>query len=194
MELHEFEIGQLRAGPRRNSQAITGGFGRIRCMPPGHADAAGREDNVRRVPTTPPLAMLEDEQPPYRAILNDKIVSESAPENIDGRCPAGPFDERTHDHPAGGITAGMNDSRPAMGSLAGQFQRAIQRAVERYSFMDQQTQAVGAFARQRQGSPRVAEAGTGRQGVFGMGLRGIPRPHRCSDAAFRPKARALPSW
>ena len=150
MELHEFEVGQLRAGPRRDRQAVTGRFSRVGGMPPGHADAARREHDVRRMSLTPPLVVLEDEQSAHRAILDDQVVGERAPENLDGRRPAGPFDQCTHDHAAGRVAAGMDHTRPAMSSLAGQFERAVQRAVERHAFVDQQPQAVGAFTRQRQ--------------------------------------------
>ena len=158
-------------------------------MPPGHADAARCKDDMRRMPATPPLVALEDEQSPHGAILDDQVVRERAPENLDGRRPAGPLDEGTHYYAAGRVAAGMDHARSAMSRLAGQFERAVQRAVERHAFVDQQPQAVGAFTRQRQRAAWIAEPGASRQRILGVGLRGVPGPHRRSDTALGPEAR-----
>ena len=46
MELDEFEIGELRAGARREREALAEGAGRIGAVLKEPADAAGRDDDA----------------------------------------------------------------------------------------------------------------------------------------------------
>ena len=89
-------------------------------MPPGHADTARRQYDVRRMMAAPAPVTFENQEPPDGTVLNDEVMGERAPEDIDGRRPARPFDERAHDHPTGCVAARICNTNNCPAGIATQ--------------------------------------------------------------------------
>ncbi len=117
MELDEFEIGKLRAGARREREALAEGARRIGAMLKEAADAARRDDDAAcRQKQRMALRPL-GENAAHRAIFDKKAARGNILDHGDRRRRAHRFGERADDFAPRRVAARMNDALAAMRGL-----------------------------------------------------------------------------
>ena len=136
MELHEFRIGDHRAGARGDREPKPAGLGRIG----GHGiempDAAGRQhDRARRDDhrSRGGVAGLAQLQAGDRAVLGQQRFGDVAFDHADRRRLAHRVDQRRDDRRAGHVAAHMHDAPRRMRGLAADRELAFEVAVERHA-------------------------------------------------------------
>jgi hypothetical protein len=166
VELDELHIHNFRPGPEGNGYAVPRGYLRVGVMLKEPAQAPGGQDHhlTAKDPEGAPVPVVGQHSVagvfPHQQVHNvvvfqhfDVIVLLDAPGQH-------PLDLRP-----GGVTAGMQDSPPAVGSLPGQAQ-ALAVAVKYGAQADQFPDPVGAFADQGCHRLRITQAGPGHQGIL----------------------------
>ena len=192
MELHEFGIGDHRAGARRHAQAFAARFQRI--GGDAHRARPGRRwRRSRRGRGTAPAA--HPRPMPWRA--NRPVTRPSSIASSTAWKPSSMRDRRRRqrarrqgagDFRAGAVALHMHDAGARMGRFAAQRQRAVGVAVERRAQSQQIGDAVGRFARHQIDDAGIAQARAGRHRVGGMvtaSRRLRPSPRRCRLAPRR---------
>ena len=182
MELEELHVGQLGAGlvGQRRGAAIGGrGVGGVAEEPA--AAARGQDDGAGAVLDQLALRLRDD--PHAGAVFDDQASHQVALAGVDAGVPEG-LVEAALDLGAGGVAAGVDDPRPAVGRLPTQRQAAAL-AVEAHAQRDQLADPGGALL---------------DQDPHRLRHRRVPRPTSMVSAMWAagesssPIAAAIPPW
>ena len=186
MKLHELEVGDARAGQKRERDAVAGGDGRIGRLAEDLSGAAGREQRGRRARLDQPAVAVEESDATRRA-RRSTIACTTVAWSIDRqrRRRAEPRGQHAADLPSGGV-CGVQHAPHRVRALARQMRRAVRQRGR--------TRRPTRAARRRSAAPRcdqdvhglrVAQAVAGRDRVGGVQRRRVVGADRCRNAALR---------
>ncbi len=189
MELDEFEIGEFRAGPRRQHEALSDAAGWIGAVGVEAADAAGRDHDRRGRQEDRPRGADRDHA--AHAVLDNQPTRLDPLENRDRGRRAGRRDERAHDFAPRAVAAGMNDASACMSRLEPQREGAVASPVEARAEPGEGLDRRWGGAGKECDDAHVAKPVAGRDRVGRVQGRGVVGTERRRHAALRHQARAF---
>ncbi len=193
MELHEFRIGDHRAGARRHAQALAARFQRIGGDAIKRAQPARRQNHGAGAEQDQPRIAADagaGEEAGDPAILHRQFHGMEAFQQGDAAGFMGARGKRRGNRRAGAIALHMHDAGQGMRRLAAHSQGAVGVAVERRAECHQVVDAGRGFLGHQVHNARVAQARARRHGVTGMALPAVAFAHGGGNAALCPGAGA----
>jgi len=124
MELDELGVSDRHPGAQRHRNAVPRGFGGIGGDRVQLARAAGRNEHVRSSHLGPRARLVEGDDAPARALLDEEVEREPAFVDGDGRGAHG-VDQRSFDLRPGRGTAGVHDTSVRVPTLPGELEPAL---------------------------------------------------------------------
>lgn len=195
VELDEFEVGDLRAGPQGEGDAVTGGDRRVGGGGEDLAHTAGGEDHrggVDRADTVV-LALAHDMQGDAGGAafgVRQQVQDQRVLHGVEG-CGADRLDQGAGDLGARRVPARVRDPATVVAALTGERDVAGVGGVEVRAGLDQAAYGVGALGDQGPYRRLVAQARARDQGVGQMLFRGVALTECRRDTALRPAGGAV---
>ena len=191
VELHELEVGQRRAGPRRHAPGRRRWPRRV-----GGVRRRGRRGRRspaprRRRQVSVGSAPSPRSTPATRAVRRAAVRAACASIDLDrGRAGAPPATRPWHDLGAGGVAAGVHDAAAAVGGLEAEGQsRRRRRGRRARPGATSQSIAPGPAAVDAGDDLRIVQAGAGGLRVGGVERRRVVGADGGGDAALGPGSR-----
>ncbi len=190
MELHELEVGHLRARLERHGHAVAGRDGGIRGLGehlPGTAGGEQRRAGPDHVPRIVRVTIRRADAVPALAeqFGDDRVIDDR-----DGRQRRHLPMQHAADLAPGGVLR-VQHAPDAVGRLARRRRPAIRVAIEARTPVQQLGDVGGTFLDERAHRVRLAEAVTGGERVLEVQARRIVVAHGHGNAALRPPRAAL---
>ncbi len=195
VELDEFEVGDLRAGPEREGHPVAGGDRRIGgggedlAHTAGGQDHGGGPDGADAVV----LALAHDVQGDARGTalgVLEQVEDQGVLDGAQGRR-ADRVDQGAGDLRARRVAARVGDAAAVVAALTGQRDGTGLGRVEPGAGVDQPAHRAGALGDQGPHRRLVAEPGPGDQRVVQVLLGGVALAERRGDTALRPAGGAV---
>ena len=190
MELDHLEVGQGRAGTRRQGRSVGGGprgVGRERVELPG---APGRQGHGPGPPHSLDAVAVHGAQAGDAAVAHEHLQGALALGQLDARVGPHGRRERGDDVGAGGVAAGVHHARGRVGALAAEAQASAV-AVERHAPAEEDGDLGGPLAADAGGRVHVAQAGAGPERVREVGLHRVAPVQGGGDAPLGTTRAAL---
>ena len=190
MELEELEVLERGAGPPGRGEPVPGGHGGVRGVGEELPRTAGGEHGGAR-PHPDAGAVGREQLGADHLALRDLQVhqggvleqGEPAARSL-GRPGAGGADQGVLDRAPGRVAAGVEDPGPVVGALEAERAGAVLGAVEDHSAGEELSDRRRALRAQHLHGLRVAEAGTGGEGVAGVRGGAVPGADGPGNAAL----------
>lgn len=195
VELHEFEVGDLRTGTERERDTVTCGDRGVGGGGEDLAHAPGGQDHGRGMDGTDAVVLalahdMEGDSGRTAVGIRQQVQDQGV---FDGAQLAGVYrlDERAGDLGARRVASRVRDTAPVVAALAGELDLTGLGGVEVRAGGDQPAYGVGTLGDQGADRVLVAQARARDQGVVQMLLRGVAVAQRGGDAALRPARGAV---
>ena len=185
MELHELHVGQRRAGPRGQRQALADGAQRVGGVGIEPAQPAGRQhDPAARQQAG--VGRASRQHAGDAAVVDQQAAGFQPLDHRDrGRGLHG-GDQGAHDRGARAVARDMDDAAAGVRRLQAERQAAGRIAVEHHAVALELDDGGRRRRGDAAGDGRIAEAVAGRQGVGGVQGRPVVLAHGGGDAALGP--------
>ncbi|OPZ74554.1 MAG: hypothetical protein BWY80_00541 [Firmicutes bacterium ADurb.Bin456] len=182
MELDEFHIHDFRPGPEGNGYAVPSSYFRVGVMFKKPAQATGGQDHhfTAKNPAGALVPVVGQHAVagvfPHQQVHNVVVL-----QNFYVAVLLDAAGQHPLDLGPGGVTAGVQDSPPAVSPLPGQAQ-ALAVAVKDGPQADELPDPVGTFTHQGRHSLRIAQAGPGYKGILPVQQGRVRIPQGGGDA------------
>lgn len=195
VELHELEVGDLRARAQGERHAVAGRHGRVRGRREDLPHAAGREDDRGGVHGAHAivLALAHDVQGDARRTAVRVRQQVEYQRVLDRTKPTRAYrlDQRPGDLRAGRVAPGVRDTAAVVAALAGEFQLSLGGLVEVGARLDEPPYGVRALGDEDPYGLLVAQARARHERVVLVLLGGVALAQGRGDAALRPAGGAV---
>ena len=194
MELHELHVGQRRAGPRGQRQALADGAQRVGGVGVEPAQPAGRQhDPAARQQAG--VGGTSRQHAGNAAVVDQQAAGFQPLDHRDRGRGLHRGDQGAHDRGARAVARDMDDAAAAVRCLQAKRQTAGRIAVEHHAVALELDDGGRRRRGDAAGDGRIAEAVAGRQGVGGVQGRPVVLAHGGGDAALGPgRGRTLGQW